>query len=168
MNLINSARQSQVFQENSFNKAPVRRIDFAMNANFAITGSYTENPFWYQQLDLRQIKLLRVDQPFVDFDAADNCPLHVTRMNEMNVQYEVPSILCDNFKKHFLLVFDFTSMQTGTEKCHYPELVGEPIRLELNFTFPPEHVFELIVLGERLFSVADDKVGLSGKKIEDG
>ena len=42
------ARQNQFIQENIFNKAPVRRIAIAMNTNSAITGSYTENPFWYQ------------------------------------------------------------------------------------------------------------------------
>ena len=49
------ARQNQFIQENIFNNAPVRRIAIAMETNFAFTGSYTENPFWYQQLDLRQI-----------------------------------------------------------------------------------------------------------------
>ena len=39
-------------------------------------------------------------------------------------------------------------MQVATENCYYPELVGEPLRLELNFTFPLEHLTELIVLGE--------------------
>ena len=47
--------------------------------------------------------------------------------------------------------------------CHYQELVGEPLRLELNFTFPLEHVTELIVLGERMSSVAVDKFGVVGK-----
>ena len=37
-------------------------------------------------------------------------------------------------------------MQDATEKCHYPELVEEQLRLELNFTFPLEHVTELIDL----------------------
>ena len=44
-------------------------------------------------------------------------------------------------------------MQDGTENCLYPELVGEPQRLEPNFTFPLEHVTEVIVLGERTASV---------------
>ena len=39
-------------------------------------------------------------------------------------------------------------MQDATENCHYPEIVGEPLRLALNFTFHLEHVTELIVLGE--------------------
>ena len=55
-------------------------------------------------------------------------------------------------------------MQDATENCHYPELVGEPPRLELNFTFPLEHVTELLVLGERMSLVANDKFGVVGRK----
>ena len=78
----------------------------------------------------------------------------------MNLQDDIPSIPFDNFEDHFLLVFDLTSMQVATENFHYTELVGEPLRLELNFTFPLEHVTELIVLGERMSSVAADKLGV--------
>ena len=76
------ARQNQFIQENIFNKAPVRQIAIAMNTNSAFTGSYTENPFWYQQLELRQIKRHRGGQAIVDFDAADNCHLYVTTMKQ--------------------------------------------------------------------------------------
>ena len=69
------ARQKQFVQENIFNNARVGRIAIAMNTNSAFTGSYTENPFWYQEFDLRQIRILRGGQSFVDFDAADNCRL---------------------------------------------------------------------------------------------
>ena len=65
------ARQNQFIEENIFNNAPVRRIAVAMNTNSAFTGSHTENPFWYQQFELRQIKILRGGQPIEDFDAAD-------------------------------------------------------------------------------------------------
>ena len=157
------ARQNQFIQENIFNNAPVRRIAIAMNTNSAFTGSYTEKPFWYQQFELRQIRILRGGQPIVDFDAADNCRLYVTTMKAMNFQDDIPSIPVDNFKDHYVLVFDLTSMQDATENCHYPELVGEPLRLELNFIFPLEHVTELIVLGERMSSVAVDKFGVVGK-----
>ena len=136
-----------------------------MNKNFAFTGSYTENPFWHQQFDLRQIRILIGGQPIVDFDAADNCRLYVTTMKAMNFQDDISSIRIDNFKDHFVLVFDLTSMQDATENCYYPELVGEPLRLELNFTFALELVTELIVLGERMSSVAVDKFGAVGKSI---
>ena len=56
-------------------------------------------------------------------------------------------------------------MQDATENCHYPELVGEPLRLELNFTFPLKHVTEFILVGERKTSVAIDKFGVVGKNI---
>ena len=69
------ARQNHFIQENIFNNAPLRRIAIAMNKNSAFTGSYTENPFWYQQFELRQTRILRGGQPIVDFDAADNCCL---------------------------------------------------------------------------------------------
>ena len=70
---INPATQNQFIQENIFNFAPVRRIAIAMNTNSAFTGSYTENFFWYQHFELRQIRILRGGQPIVDSDAADFC-----------------------------------------------------------------------------------------------
>ena len=159
------ARQNQFIQENIFNNASVRRIAIVMNTNSAFTGSYTENPFWYQQFDLRQIRILKGGQPIVDFDAADNCRLYVTTMKAMNFQDDISSIPTDIFNDHFVLVFDLISMQDATEKFRYPELVGEPLRLELNFTFPLEHNTELIVLGVRMSSVAVDIFGVVGKHI---
>ena len=53
------ASQNQFFQENIFSKAPVRRIAIAMKTNSVFTGSYTENPLWYQQFDVREIRILR-------------------------------------------------------------------------------------------------------------
>ena len=142
------ARQNQFFQENVFNNAPIRRIAIAMNTNSGFTGSSTENPFWYQQFDLRQNRILRGGQPFVVFDTADNCRLYVTTMKAMNFQDDIPSISIEDFKDYYVLVFDLISMQDASENCHYPEFVGEPLRLELNFTNPLGNVIELIVLGE--------------------
>ena len=84
-------------------------------------------------------------------------------MKAMNFQDDIPSIPIDNFKDHYVLVLDLTSMQDATTNCHYRELVGEPLRLELSFSFPLEHVTELIILGKRMPSVADDKFGVVEK-----
>ena len=81
----------------------------------------------------------------------------------MNFQGDIPLIPIDSFKNHYVLVFDLTSMQDATQNCHYPELVGKPLGVELNFTFRLEHVTELIVLGERMSLVAVDKNGVVGK-----
>ena len=62
-------------------------------------------------------------------------------------------------------MFELTSMQDVTGNSHYPELVAEPLRLELNFTYPLEQVTEFIVLSERMSSVAVDRFGVVGKNI---
>ena len=89
----------------------------------------------------------------------------MTAMKAMNFQEDIPSIPIDDFKEHYVLVFDFTSMQDATENCHYPELVGEPLRLEINFNHPLDNVTEFIVLGERMSLVAVDKFGVVGKNV---
>ena len=83
----------------------------------------------------------------------------------MNFQDDILSIHIDDFKDHYVLVVDLTSMQDATENCHYLELVGEQLRLELNFTNPLANVTELFVLGERMSSVAVDKFGVPGKNV---
>ena len=143
---IITARQNHFIQENIFNSAPIRRVSIAINTNSAFIGSFTENPFWYQQFDLRQIRILRRGQLNVDFDTADNCRLYVTTMKAMNFQDHNPSIPIDDFKDHSVPVFYLTSMQDATENCHYLELVGKPLRLELNFTLLLEKVTEPTVL----------------------
>ena len=86
-------------------------------------------------------------------------------MKAMNFQDDIASITLDNFKDNHVLVFDLTPMQDATEICQYPELVGEPLMLELNFIFPLEDVTELIVLEEQLSSVAVDEFGVVGENI---
>ena len=155
------ARENQFIQEEVFNNAPVPWIAIAMNTNSAFTGLHTENPFWYQQFDLRQRRKLRGGQP----NAADKSRLNVRTSKAMNFQDDFPSIPIDNFKDHYLLVFDLTSMQDATKDCHYPKEVAEPLGLQLNFTYPLEHVTEVIVLWEPMSSVAVDKFGVFANSI---
>ena len=81
-------------------------------------------------------------------------------MKTMNFQDDILSIPTDNIKNHYVLVFDLISMQDATENLRYTELVGEPLKLELNLIFLLEQVTELIVLRERISSVAVDKFGV--------
>ena len=71
----------------------------------------------------------------------------VTTRKAMNFQDDVPSIPIENLKNHYVLVFDLISMLDAAEKIQNPELLGEPLTLELNFTYPLEQVTDLIVLG---------------------
>ena len=162
---ISPGRHNQFFEHGIFYKASVRRIAIAMNSNSAFEGSYTENPIRHQQFDLRQNRILIGGQPIVHSDAANNCRFYVLAMKAINSKNDMPSIPNDNFKDHHVLLFDLTSMQDAPENCPYQELVGEPLRLELNLTFPPEQVTELIVLGEWMSLAAVDKFGVVGKNI---
>ena len=137
-----------------------------MNTNFAFTCFLTEKSFWHQQFNLKQIRTRRRGHLIVDFDIADNCRLYVTTMKAINFQDDIPSIPFDVLKKHNVLVFGLISMQDAPEICHYFELVGEPMRLELNFTHPLEIATELIVLGERMSSVVVDNFGVFVKKVK--
>ena len=89
----------------------------------------------------------------------------MTTLKALNFQEDIPSILIDDFKDYYVLVFDLTAMQDATENCHYPEFVGEPLRLELNFTNPLENVTEIIVLGERMSLVAVDIIAVVGENV---
>ena len=83
----------------------------------------------------------------------------------MNFHDDIPSIPVYNFKDHYVLVFDLTSMQAATKHCHYPELIAEPLRLKLYFSSPLEIATEIIVMGERMSCVAVDKFGVVGKNL---
>ena len=96
-----------------------------MITNTEFTGSYTENPFWYQHFDLSQIRVVKRAEAIVNFCAADFCCLYVTILKAMNFQNDISPNSIRFFKDHQELLFDMTSMQDGTESCHYTELVGE-------------------------------------------
>ena len=96
---IISAKRNQFAQKNNnFNKAPIRQFAVAMTTNSAFLRLYTDSPLWYQQINRRQIRLLQGDQLIVDFDAADNCRLHVTTMKTLILQDAIPSIPTKIFK----------------------------------------------------------------------
>ena len=164
------ARQNQFIRENIFNNDPVHRITIACNTNSAFTGVYVENPFRHQQFGLRQNRIFIGCQPIVDVHAGDNCSLQVRtkKTNQENFPNNIPSIPIDKFENHYVQLFDLTSMKDATESCQYPELAGEPLKLELNFSFLPEHVTELIVLVERMSLIANDSFVAVKKNIEGG
>ena len=77
-----------------------------MDTSSAFNGLCTESPFWYQQTNFRPRRILRGGQLIVDFDSAENCCLNVTTMKALNLQDDIPLTPIDNFKDHYVLVFD--------------------------------------------------------------
>ena len=85
-----------------------------MNANSAFTGSHTEDPFFYQQLGFRLFRITRSGQPMVEFDAAVNCSLYVTRKKAVIFQVDIPSITKDNLEDHSEILLRLTSLHEAT------------------------------------------------------
>ena len=81
-NFYHSSQTKASHSKNIFNNAPIHGSAIAMKTSCAFTG--------YQQLNLRQIRILRCGQPIVDFDAAQKCCLYVTTMEAMNFQDDIP------------------------------------------------------------------------------
>ena len=76
------ARQNQFIQGNIFNNAPIRRKAFAMTSNSALSGSFAENPIWYQQFNPRDIRMLTGGQPIIHHITTGNCRLYVTLIKQ--------------------------------------------------------------------------------------
>ena len=70
-----------------------------------------------------------------------------TTMKAQIFQDVIPSIPVDNFKDYYVPMFALTSMQDAIEHCHYPQLIGEPQRLELCFSSPLEKITEVLFFG---------------------
>ena len=86
-------------------------------------------------------------------------------MRAMTFDDDVTSILIDKFKDHYVVKLDFTSILDATNICQYPELLGEPLRLGLNFTYLLGHVTEMDLSRERKSSVSFDKIWVVGREI---
>ena len=83
----------------------------------------------------------------------------------MKFNGETPALPNHLFRNHYILVFDLTSLQDAGENIHYPEFIGESIRLEMFFDHPLRNVTEIIVLGERMSTVKIDQFGTVAKNV---
>ena len=101
----------------------------------------------------------------VSLDTTSRCRLYVTTLKAMQFNEVFSALPIDDFQTHYILVFDMTSLQDAAEQLHYPELIGDSLRLEMFFQFPLEQKTEVIVLGERVSNVQIDKFGTVAKKI---
>ena len=86
-------------------------------------------------------------------------------MKAMQFNEDFSAFLMEDFKNHYILIFDLTSLQDAAEQLHYSELSGENLRLEMFFQFPLEKVTEAIVLGERLSNLQIDQLGTVAKNV---
>ena len=54
--------QNHFMQENIFNNAPISRIAVEINTNSAVAGLFHENLFSYQQFQMTELRIIRVEE----------------------------------------------------------------------------------------------------------
>ena len=75
----------------------------------------------------------------------------------MHFNENFSSLPMHDFQNHYIFVFELTSLQDAADYLHYDELCGESLRLEIFLQFALKRVTKLVVLGERLSKVQNDR-----------
>ena len=99
---------------------------------------------------MRELEIIRGGRAFIPFDTTCPCRPYVTTMKAMQFNEDFPALPMEDFQNHYILFFDFTSLQDAAEQLHYPELSGESLRLEMFFDYPLEQTFRLTNLEQLL------------------
>ena len=155
--------QYQYIHENIFNNVPIGRLAIAKKTNAAFTGSLKINPFHYQKLSLRLIRIVRGSHVVVDMDTTDDVEPYLTTMRALNFDEDGPGIPLQEYLERFVQVFDLTSTQEANVQIYYRDVVAASLTLELYFTSPLPSATEVTVFGERLSTIFIDRIGTGVK-----
>ena len=77
----------------------------------------------------------------------------VTTMEALKFKDDGPNVKLVEYEDHYLLFFDFTSMQESNVEVYYPDLVASGIRLELYFRENLKETVEVLVTGDKLSTI---------------
>ena len=151
--------QSHFIREDIFNAEPIRRMVLAMCHNNQFTGRWTDTPLAFHKHNLKKVRVLRNGVPVVEYSTSSNTQLYFKTIQNLHFDQDGPLIKLDNYENHYYLVFDLTSTLKCNQEIYYPEIVGAPIRVELEFSANTSTPLELFVLGERFTTVQIDHTG---------
>ena len=112
----------------------------------AVAGSFHKKLFNYQQFHLKELRTIRGGRAVISLDTTSPCRPYVTTMKAKQSNKDFPALPMEDFRNHYILVFDLTSLQDAAEQLHYPEFSGESLRIEMFSQFPLEQITEVIVL----------------------
>ena len=123
------SRRNQFIQEKVFNNAPIRKIALAMKTKSVVAGSFPENLFNCQQFHLRELGIIRGGRVFISLDTISPCRPYLTTV-KAKFNKDFSAQILEDFRNHYFLVFDLTSLQDAAEQLQYPELSGESLSLK--------------------------------------
>lgn len=151
--------QSQFIREDVFNAEPIRRMVLALCPNNQFTGRWADTPLAFHKHNLKRVRILRNGVPLVEYNTVSNTQLYFKTIENLHFDQDGPLIKLSNYENHYYLVFDLTSTQQSNQEIYYPEIVGAPIRVELEFSTNTAAPLELFVLGERFSTIQIDHTG---------
>lgn len=150
------------FKDDLFNRAPVSRLIFAMVPEENFTGSYTTNPFNFEDFDLDTVRIIREGTPVGGTPinvGNSHVRIYASTMRALGFDHGGNSITLDNFSHHFCPVFNLNAdlhLDDGTIR---PELTGARVGIELKFEKATSKPIRLLIAGERRSVVLIDHNG---------
>ena len=153
-----TAGQQSWKQEDIFTKEPIRRLIIAMSASAAFIGTNTENPFSYRKFGLNEITVYRngFATAGTPMSTRDDKRLYFNSMGALAFIENGHGISLADFPRHYIMVFDLTSIQEATHDFIHPELTNSSLSVELKFGAALANNIEIIFLGEKCSTVYID------------
>ena len=143
--------QGHFIREDIFNAEPIRNMVLAMCPNNQFTGRWTDTSLAFHKHNLKKVRVMRNVVPVVEYSTSSNTQLYLTIQN-LHFDQDGPSIKLDNYENHYYLVFDLTSTQQCNQEIYYPETVGSPKRIELEFSANTSTSLEQFVLERTIYN----------------
>ena len=163
--LVVASGQNQVIKVNVFNNETVRRLIIAVNTNADFTGRQAANPFHYRKFGLQRVQIYRGGNCIIDADTTHDTYMYSETMENLNLTSDGNGITLEDFPNHYMLVFDLTSAREANSEVYLPDLAGEPLRVEMNFSLALTDAFEIFLMSEKISAVLVDS---EGKVLRDG
>lgn len=145
--------------EDIFMKEPIRRLAIAMNTNTAFAGSSATNPFHYTKFDLQSITLYRNGIPIsgTPLSTIDTKRAYFSSLGALSFADHGHGIPLDQYKDHFVIVFDLTSTLEASQEYIHPELTNTSLSVEFTFGTPLTNAIEVFFIGEKASTIYIDK-----------
>ncbi len=138
-------------KEDVFMQEPIKRFALCMNTSAAFGGNKRQNPYNFQKLDLREIRITRNGLPIC------GTPLSTTNLTKayflthrsLAFGNSGHGISLSDYPNHFILVFDLTATLEASHDYFDNDSGERSINIELYFNTGLTEATELFLIGEK-------------------
>ena len=112
------------------------------------SGQWNINLLPFLKHSLNFIVFVRNGTTIVDYDTTHNQKVYFKTIQSLHFEQNGPPITLKNYPNRYYLVFDLTSTQQFNRELYLLEIVGPPLRLELEFSRETAEPIEVLMIGE--------------------